>query len=184
MAQEANLRAQKQKLVREIGEPMQIYKMELLRGEEELEEETPQPIITIQVGEEQLVTQAFIDSGAYGNTISNELYKQLKDVELHETTTVLKLFSGHKTKPHGVCMLQVFFDELSCGDKFFVTQVGLQDVPIILSRTWQRKHNCFFNWEKKLVHCQSTDNKLWVPLHQIMLDLVECSSKDQEEARE
>ena len=57
MAQkEAKLRAQKQKLVRETSEPMQIYKMELLRGEDELEEETPQPIITIQVGEERLVT--------------------------------------------------------------------------------------------------------------------------------
>ena len=122
--------------------------------------------------------------GVDGNTISYELYKQLKGVELKETTTTFKSFIGHKITPHGVCMLQVFVDELAYGDKFFVTQVGLQDVPVILGRTWQRKHNCFFNWEKKLVHCQSADNKLWVPLHQPMLDLVECSSKDQEEARE
>ena len=99
--------------------------MELLRGEDKLEEETPQPIITIQVGEERLVTQAFIDSGANGNTISYELYKRLKDVELHKTTTIFKSFTSHKRKPHGVCMLQVYIDELSCGDKFFVTQVGL-----------------------------------------------------------
>ena len=45
--EEAKLRAQKQKLVWEVREPMRIYKMELLRGEEELEEDTPQPIITI-----------------------------------------------------------------------------------------------------------------------------------------
>ena len=82
------------------------------------------------------MTQAFIDSGANGNTISYELYKQLKDVELQKTTTTFKSFTGHKTKPHGVCMLQVFIDELTYGDKFFVTQVGLQDVPIILGRTW------------------------------------------------
>ena len=130
------------------------------------------------------MTQAFIDSGANGNTISHELYKQLKEVELHKTTTTFKSFTGHKTKPHGVCMLQVFVDELTCGDKFFVTQARLQDVPIILSRTWQRKHNCFFNWEKKLVDCQSANNKLWVPLQQPMQDLVECPSKDQEDVKE
>ena len=48
-------------------------KVELLRGEEKLEEETPQPIITIQVEEERLVAQAFINSGSDGNTISYEL---------------------------------------------------------------------------------------------------------------
>ena len=42
---------------------MQIYKMELLRGEDKLEEETPQSIITIQVGKERLATQAFINGG-------------------------------------------------------------------------------------------------------------------------
>ena len=114
--EEAKLRAQKRKLVQKTSKPMQIYKMELLRGEDELEEETPQPIITIQVGEERLVMQAFIDSGANGNTISYELYMQLKGVELHKTTTKFKLFTNHTTKPHGVCMLQVFADELSCGD--------------------------------------------------------------------
>ena len=123
--EEAKFRAQKRKLVRETSEPMWIYKIELLRGDEELEEETPQPIIIIQVGEERLVTQAFIDSGDDGNTIFYELYKQLKGVELHKATTVFKSFIGHMTKPHEVCMLQVFVDELSCRDKFFVTQVGL-----------------------------------------------------------
>ena len=148
---------------------MWIYKMELLKGEDKSEEKTPQPIITIQIGEERLVTQASIDNEGDGNTISYDLYKQLKGVELQKTTTTtFKSFTGHKTKPHGVCMLQVFVDELTCGDKFLVTQAGLQDVPIILGRTEQRKHNCFFNWEKKLVHCQSADNKLWVPLQQPM----------------
>ena len=45
--EEAKLRAQKQKLVRETREPMWIYTMGLLRGEDEPEEDTPQPIITI-----------------------------------------------------------------------------------------------------------------------------------------
>ena len=99
---------------------MWIYKMELLRGEEELKEETPQPIITIQLGEERLVTQAFIDSKAYRNTISYELYKQLKGVELHKTTTMFKLFTGHKTKPRGVFIVQDFVDDLSCRVKLFL----------------------------------------------------------------
>ena len=71
------------------------------------------------------MTQAFIDSGADGNTIFYELCKQLKGVELHKTTTTFKSFTGHKTKPHRVCMLPVFVDEMTCGDKFFVTQAGL-----------------------------------------------------------
>ena len=75
--------------------------MELLRGEDKLEEETPQPIITIQVGEERLVTQAFIDSGANGITMSYELYKQLKGVEIQKTTTTFKSFIGQKIKQYG-----------------------------------------------------------------------------------
>ena len=57
-------------------------------------------------------------------------------------------------------MLQVFVDGLNYGDKFFVTQVGFQNALIILGKTWQRENNYFFNWEKKLVHYQSADNKL------------------------
>ena len=75
--------------------------------------------------EERLVTQTFIDSGADGNTLSYELYKQLKDMELHKTTIMFKSFTSHTTKPHGACMLQVFVDELNYEDKSFVTQVGL-----------------------------------------------------------
>ena len=71
------------------------------------------------------MTQAFIDSGVDRNTISYELYKQLKGVELKETSTTFKLFTGHKTKLCGVCMLQVFVDELTYRDKFFFTQTGL-----------------------------------------------------------
>ena len=80
--EEAKIRAQKRKLVLEKSKPMQMYKMKLLKGEDELEEETLQPIITIQIGEERLVTQAYIDSGVDRNTISYELYKKLKYVEL------------------------------------------------------------------------------------------------------
>ena len=70
MAQEeAKLRAQKRKLVLETNKPMRVYKIELLRGEEESKEVAPQPIITIQIEKERLVTQAFIDSGTDGNTI-------------------------------------------------------------------------------------------------------------------
>ena len=60
--------------------------------------------------------------------------------------------------------LPVFVNELTCEDKFFVTQDSMQDAPLILGRGWQRKYNCFFNWERALVHCQSADKKLWIPL--------------------
>ena len=60
----------------------------------------------------------------------------------------------------------LYVSELICEDKLVVPQVGMQDVPIILGRAWQRKHNCFFNWEKRLVHCQSADNRWWVPLRE------------------
>ena len=79
---------------------------------------------------------------------------------------MFKSFTGYTTKAQGVCELLLHVSELICGDKFFVTQVGMQDVPLILGSTWQRKHNCFFNWEKRLVHCQSADNRLWVPLRE------------------
>ena len=41
----------------------------------------------------------------------------------------------------------------------------MQDVSIILVRTWQKRYNCFFNWKNNLVHCQSGNEKLWIPLH-------------------
>ena len=63
-----------------------------------------------------------------------------------------------------MCNLLVYVDKLSYGDKFIVTQSDLQDVSIILGRNWQKKYNCLFNWKNNLVHCQSEDHQLWVPL--------------------
>ena len=57
-------------------------------------------------------------------------------------------------------------NELICGDKFFVTLPDMQDEPVILGRTWQRKYNCFIDWPRRLAHCQSSNNRLWVPLRQ------------------
>ena len=51
-------------------------------------------------------------------------------------------------------MLELFVNELTCGDKFIVTQACMQGIPLILGRAWQMHHNCFFNWEKRLAHCQ------------------------------
>ena len=59
---------------------MWVYNFQIHTHYEKLEEETPNPIITIQVGEERLVTQAFIDSGVDRNTMSYESYKNLKGV--------------------------------------------------------------------------------------------------------
>ena len=96
--------------------------------------------------------QALIDTGSDCNTISNDLFDQLEGVALQPTNAILRLFTAHTTKPRGMCNSVVFVDELSCGDKFFVTQADLQDVSIILGRTWQKRYNLFFNQKNNLVH--------------------------------
>ena len=122
-----------------------------------MEEETPQPFIAVCIRKEEIQTYAFIDSEADRNTISYELYTKLQDAQLTQTDAVFEAYTSHQTKAFGCCALPMFVNEVTCGDKFFVTQAGMQDVPIILGRSWQRRHNCFFNWERKLVHCQSSD---------------------------
>ena len=124
------------------------YKFTLVEEDtnETLDDETPPPpFIAVQIGNERLPTYAFIDSGADGNTISYEIFQQLTNVNLKETKAMFKAFTGHTTKVQGVCEVLLYVSELICGDKFFVTQVGMQDILIILGRTCQRKHNYFFN---------------------------------------
>ena len=91
-----------------------------------LEEKTPQPFIAVRVGKEEIQTYAFIDSRADGNTIFYELYTKLQDAQLMQTNAVFQAYTSHKTKALGCCELQI------CRDKFFVTQGGTHDVPIIL----------------------------------------------------
>ena len=111
-------------------------KIQLHKKEELLDKVVPQPIITIQIGNEQKLVQALIDTGSDCNTISEDLFDQLEGIALQPTNTILKLFTAHTTKPRGICNLVVYVDELSCGDKFFVTQSDLQDVSVILGRDW------------------------------------------------
>ncbi|WP_232819258.1 hypothetical protein, partial [Homoserinimonas sp. OAct 916] len=66
-----------------------------------------------------------IDTGADCNTISFELFQQLKGVELQPTNATLKAFTNHSIKARGTSELIVFVDELICGDKFFVIQAGM-----------------------------------------------------------
>ena len=140
------------------GQNVQINKIRLHDEEELLDEVVPQPIINIQIGNEQKLVQALIDTGLDCNIISNNLFEILEGVALQPTNAILRLFTAHTTKPRGICNLVVFVDELSYGDKFFVTQSDLQDVSVILGRAWQKKYNCFFNWKNNLVHCQSKDH--------------------------
>ena len=131
---------------------------------EDEEDKTPPPFIAVQVGQEKLQTYAFIDSGADGNTISYELFKQIKNLHLSDTDAVFRSYTGHMTRALGMCKLELNVSELICGDKFFVTLPDMQDEPIILGRTWQRKYNYFIDWSQRLAHCQSSDNRVWVPL--------------------
>ena len=129
------------------------------------EEKTSPPFIAVQLGKECWQTYAFIDSGGDGNTISYKLFRKLEDVKLLAPGAVLQDYMGHTTRSFGICKLELNVSELICGDKFFVTLPNMQDVSIILGRTWQRKYNCFLDWNYRLAHCQSADNQLWVPFY-------------------
>ena len=138
-----------------MGQQLKIHKLNLHEEDELLNEDVPQPIILIQIGLERKLVKALIDTGSDCNTISYELFHTLNDVALQPTHAVLRSSTSHTTQPKGVCKLMVHVERLSCGDKFFVTQTEMQDVSIILGRTWQKRYNCFFNWKNNLVHCQS-----------------------------
>ena len=86
-----------------------------------LDEIGPQPITSIQIGCEQKIVKALIDTSSDCNTISYDLFQMLKGVVVQPTNAIPKPFTSHTTKPKGVCNLVVHVDELSCGDKFFVT---------------------------------------------------------------
>ena len=66
----------------QMGQNVQINKIQLHDEEELLDEAIPQPIITIQIGKEQKFVQALIDIGSDCNTISNDLFDQLEGVAL------------------------------------------------------------------------------------------------------
>ena len=130
-----------------------------MTNDEDDEDKTPPPFIAVQMGQERIQTYAFIDTGADGNTISYEMFKTLKNVHLKDTDAVFRSYTGHMTRALGMCKLDLNVSELICGDKFFVTLPDMQDEPIILGRTWQRKYNCFIDWYQRLAHCQSFDNR-------------------------
>ena len=83
--------------------------------DQDLEEETPQPFIAIRVGNKEIQTYAFIDSGADGNTISYELYTKLQDAQLTQTDAIFEAYTCHQTKALGCCALRMFFNELNWG---------------------------------------------------------------------
>ena len=109
----------------QMGQKVQINKIQLHDEEELLDEVIPPPIITIQIGNERKLVQALIDIWSDCNTISKDLFDQLEGIALLPTNTILRSFTTHTTKPRGICNLVIFVDELSCGDKFFVTQSDL-----------------------------------------------------------
>ena len=94
------------------------YKIELI---DDLDVDTPLPFIEVNVNQ-QLKTHAFIDTGAYGNTISHELYSCLKTVALSPTKAQFQDYSGHRAPAFGTCELLLYIEGLICGDKLFVTQ--------------------------------------------------------------
>ena len=100
---------------------LKINKLKLQEVDKLLDEIIPPPIITIQIGNEQIIMQALIDTGSDCNTISKDLFAQQEGIALLPTNAILRSVIAHTTKPRGICNLMVHVDELSCGDKFFVT---------------------------------------------------------------
>ena len=113
---------------------------------------TTPPFIAVLLGKEHQQTYAFIDFGADGKTISYALFREFKDVKLIEIDVGFEAYTSHKTRAFGMCKLDLNVSELICRDKFFVTLPEMQDVPIILRRTWQRKYNYFLVWDCRLAH--------------------------------
>ena len=162
--QEARERAQKRKMLRAIPLDHGISKRFRFEIKDDEQEETPQPFIEVQFQNREISTFALSDTGANGNTMSYEFFRTLTNVDLQHTNAHFQTFTKQITGAKGVCEVQMYVSELTCGDKFFVTQPLMQDIPILLGRSWQQKHNCFFNWERQWVYCQSQQNRIWVPL--------------------
>ena len=141
-----------------------VFKLQTTSPEKERLNDLPKPIINVQIGEDRLLVKAFLDTGADSNLMSYDFYQKLDKVALNATSTTIQTFTGQTVTPKGVCEVEMFVNELTCGDEFLVTQSGLQDTPLILGRAWQIRHNCFFNWAKRLVHCQSGINEQWLTL--------------------
>ena len=160
-----------------------VCKIQLCSQREDDIHEVPMPLISVQIGQERLITQAFLDTRADSNIMMYKLYQQLKFVSLDPTQTNIQTFIGKTIKLKGVCTLALFVNELMCGDKFIVTQMGMQDIPLILGRAWQMRYNCFLNWERKLVHCQSGRNKQWVTLQTTSSSKNETHIKEKEKGQ-
>ena len=105
----------------QMGQQLNIHKLNLHEDDELLDEVVPQPIILIQIELEQTLVKALIDTRLDCNTISYELFQTLRNVALQPTNVVVKSFTSHTTQPMGVCNLIVHVERLNCKDKFFVT---------------------------------------------------------------
>ena len=104
---------------------LQIYKLQWCKKEQELFEDTPKPLINVQMGKQRVMTTAFLDTGADCNLISHDLYQKLAGVALSKIDRKLQTFTGQIIQPMGSCMLDLFANELTCGDNFIVTQEGM-----------------------------------------------------------
>ena len=90
----------------------------------------------------------------------------MSDVKLTPTIVHFKDYSGHLAPAFGKCVIKMFVKGLTFGDEFFVTQPNLQDVPLILGRTWQQRYNCSINWASQTVSCRINEVHTCVKLSQ------------------
>ena len=112
-------------------------KFSIILGKKDDDEKMPKPFIAIKLGNECIQNYAFIDSRIDSNTIAYELFQQINNGELKETRVVFQSYTSHTAKALCMCLLiRLCVSELIYGDKFFVTKLKLQYVPIILKISW------------------------------------------------
>ena len=92
--------------------------------------DTPLPFIEVKVGDERTNLHAFIDTELTGTQ-----FQCLSGMTLSPTHAHFKDYLVHLTPTLCLGTLKLFFDELTYGDKFFVTQPKVQDIPLTLTRT-------------------------------------------------
>ena len=97
---------------KELKEPQtklnkKINKIQLHEEDELLDKVVSQPIITIQIGNEQKTMKSLIDMGLDCNTISQDKFDQLKGASLQPTNTILRSFTTHTIKPKGTSKLAI-----------------------------------------------------------------------------
>ena len=97
------------------------------------------PVIHVQVGDNQLHLRALVDSGAEVNTIPMEVYKQISQEPLESVQATISGITGNPVSVAGTTILQIQINGSSYPHKFFVLPERCSKQDINLGQPWQRR---------------------------------------------